>query len=165
VKVFLSGIITTPYAREFLLKCARNFRAKGFECYTPSEGGWQPAHSERTEGALKQDYEALEAADALVAVLDGFTVFDDVAAHIGTFYALTKHGQTKKGIIGILHDTRVARWDWAAGPRALNPYIRGCIEERGRVVPSVVQALGELLRWDGREGEPVRVDDIEAGLA
>lgn len=161
MKVFLSGIITTPYAREFLSKCADALRGKGFECYIPSND--RPAdHTTQPDHTTQRDYEALDQAEALVAVLDGFAVSDGVAGHIGTFYALMQRTPAKKGIIGILHDSRVARWDWAAGAQALNDYLLGCIEERGRVFRSFGEALAELLRWDGRVDEARSVD---AGLA
>ncbi len=149
MKVFLSGIITTPYAREFLGKCAEVLREKGYECYTPAEGGWHPSAVDQAESTVKQDYQALEQADALLAILDGYNVSDGVAGHIGTFYGLMQRDASKKGILGILHDTRVARWDWAAGARALNYYILGCVEARGQVFRSFSEALAELVRWDG----------------
>jgi len=160
VKVFLSGITTTPYAREFLSKCAAALRGKGFECYFP--GGDEAVDQTYADHSSHRDYEALDTAEALIAVLDGFAVSDGVAGHIGTFYALMQGAPAKKGIIGILHDSRVARWDWAAGARALNYYILGCIEERGRVFRSFGEALAELLRWEGRVDEARSVD---AGLA
>jgi len=150
VKVFLSGITTTPYAREFLLQCASVLRGQGIECYTPVEGSWQPGE-ERAEGTVDQDYQALVEADALMAVLDGFNVNDGVAGHIGTFHALMHHDPRKKGILGILHDTRVARWDWKAGASSLNYYILGCIQQRGRVHRSFTDALAELLQLSGRD--------------
>ena len=160
MKVVLSGIITTPYAREFLSRCAAALRGKGFECYIPTGDG--PMDRTHAENSTQRDYEALDTAEALVAVLDGFAVSDGVAGHIGTFYAMMQRSPAKRGIIGILHDARVARWDWAAGAQALNYYILGCIEERGRVFRSFGEALAELLRWDGRVDEARSVD---AGLA
>jgi len=161
VRVFLSGIITTPYAREFLSKCAGVLRDKGFECYIPSND--RPAdRASQSDNTTQRDYEALDQAEALIAVLDGFAVSDGVAGHIGTFYALMQGAPAKTGIIGIVHDSRVARWDWAAGARALNDYVLGCIEERGHVFRSFGEALAELLRWDGRVDEARSVD---AGLA
>ena len=150
MKVFLSGITTTPYAREFLLQCASVLRGQGIECYTPVEGSWQPG-GERAEGTVDQDYQALVEADALMAVLDGFNVNDGVAGHIGTFHALMHHDPRKKGILGILHDTRVARWDWKAGASSLNYYILGCIQQRGRVHRSFTDAFAELLQLSGRD--------------
>ena len=150
MKVFLSGITTTPYAREFLLQCASVLRGQGIECYTPVEGSWQPGE-ERAEGTVDQDYQALVEADAQMAVLDGFKVNDGVPGHIGTFHALMHHDPRKNGILGILHDTRVARWDWKAGASSLNYYILGCIQQRGRVHRSFTDALAELLQLSGRD--------------
>ena len=157
MKVFLSGVITTPYAREFLLRCASMLREHGIECYTPVEGAGGPG-GDRAEGTADQDYKALAEADALVAILDGFNVNDGVAGHIGTFHALMQHDPGKKGILGILHDTRVARWDWKAGAAALNYYILGCIQQRGHVYRSFPDALAELLQLTGRSAGDGRID-------
>lgn len=161
MKVFLTGIITTPYAREFLFKCAAVLREHGFECYTPG-AGWETASGDHAESTVEQDYAALEEAEVLLAILDGYNVNDGVAGHIGTFYALTKRDAGKKSILAILHDARVARWDWGAGPAALNYYILGCVQERGRIDRSFADALSELLR---RAGRPASRRQIEAGLA
>ncbi len=122
-------------------------RANGFECYTPTEGTWHSTGSDQAESTLQQDYRALEQTEALVAVLDGYNVNDGVAGHIGSFYVLMQRDATKKGVLGILHDTRVARWDWAAGAKSLNYYLLGCVQERGQVFRSFSEALAELLRW------------------
>lgn len=162
MKVFLTGIITTPYAREFLAKCAQVLREHGFTCYTPAAGAWQGSAGDRAESTVAEDFAALTEADALVAILDGLSIDDAVAAHIGAFHAMARLGAQKKGIVGVLHDSRIARWDWAAGARAVNYYIVGCIEERGHVVRSFADAAAELLRWDGRAGEGRALD---AGIA
>jgi nucleoside 2-deoxyribosyltransferase len=162
MKVFLTGIITTPYAREFLATCARVLRAQGFSCYTPAAGTWHPNGGDRAESTVDDDFAALQEADALVAIIDGLSIDDAVAAHIGAFHAMLRLGAPKKGIVGVLHDTRVARWDWAAGARAVNYYIVGCIAERGRVVRSFTEAAAELLRWDGRADD---VRTVDAGIA
>ena len=162
MKVFLTGIIAMPYAREFLVKCAQLLREKGFACYTPVEGTWAPGASDRTESTVADDFAALHEADALVAILDGLSVDDAVAAHIGAFHAMMRLGVPKRGIVGVLHDTRVARWDWAAGARAVNSYVVGCVQERGRIVPSFAEATAELLRWAGR---PDETSSLDAGIA
>lgn len=162
MKVFLSGIIATPYAREFLVKCARVLREKGIMCYTPVEGTWTPAAGDRAESTVADDFAALHEADALVAILDGLSVDDAVAAHIGAFHTMMRLGMPKRGIIGVLHDTRVARWDWAAGARTINAYVAECIHERGRIVSSFAEATADLLRWAGRTDETSSVD---AGIA
>jgi len=164
VKVFLTGIIATPYAREYLSTCAAILRENGFECYTPTEGGWHPTGSDQAESTLQEDYQALEQAEAVVAVLDGYNVNDGVAGQIGSFYALMQRDGSKKGILGILHDTRVARWDWSAGARALNYYMLGCVETRGQVFRSFPEALAELRRWAGHAERSPLKDPYSPGL-
>lgn len=161
MKVFLTGIITTPYAREFLSQCAAVLRENGFICYIPGDG-WEPGRGDHAESSVEQDYAALEQAEILLAILDGYNVSDGVAGHIGTFFALAKRDASKKGILGVLHDTRVARWDWSAGAAALNYYILGCVQERGRVYRSFADAISELLRLAHR---PANLGQLDAGLA
>ena len=71
-----------------------------------------------------------------MAVLDGYSVDDAVSAQIGAFYVLARAGDRSRRIIGILHDTRVAGWDWTGGDQALTPQIRQSILEFGAIYPN-----------------------------
>ncbi|MBM3301199.1 MAG: nucleoside 2-deoxyribosyltransferase [Deltaproteobacteria bacterium] len=148
MRVFLTGPAATPYSRDFLCKCALTLREQGFDCFVPHERDWQPNQKEAAlEGTLRGDYEALKSAEALVAILDGYTVDDGVAAQLGAFYALMEKDPAKKGIVGLLFDTRVAGWDWEADGKALNYFVLGCVEEKGKVCASLNQVLCQLREW------------------
>jgi len=67
----------------------------------------------RTASDFEKTFQALQDADVLMAVLDGYSVDDSVAAQIGIFYTLARQGDKKRQVIGILHDTRVAGWSWS----------------------------------------------------
>lgn len=146
MKIVFTGITATPYAREYLSNAAATLRERGHEVFVPHEGGWEapedPAGANRFD--FEATYEALQSADLLLAILDGYTVDDAVAAQIGIFYALAREGDRPRRMAGLLHDTRVAGWGWTGEDKALNPQIRQCIREFGAVYPNFNAALGAL---------------------
>ena len=152
MKIFLTGISATPYAREYLSKFAITLRSDGHQVFVPHENSWQglaePWATNRFN--FQEAYEALKQSERLVAVLDGYTVDDAVATQIGIFYTLAQNEATgQRRIIGVLHDTRIAGWSWSAGDRALTPQVRACIHSMGEVVPNFNQARALLNSWKG----------------
>jgi len=146
MKIVLTGISATPYAREYISNAAETLRRLGYQVFTPHEGGWQspenPASANRFD--FKATQLALQDADLLIAILDGYTVDDSVAAQIGAFHAHAREGQKKRRIFGVLHDTRVAGWDWAGGDKAVAPQIRQSIHEFGAIYPDLSQAMAAI---------------------
>lgn len=146
MKIVLSGPSATPYAREYISNAAATLRRQGYEVFVPHEGGWQapdsPSEADRFDFELT--YAALREAEVLMAVLDGYTVDDAVAFQIGAFHAHAREGQTARRMIGILHDTRVAGWEWTAGGTAVNAQVRVAIEEFGQFVPNFKAAFKAL---------------------
>ena len=146
MKIVLSGPAATPYAREYLSNAAATLRQRGHSVFVAHEGGWQapanPVESDRFD--FEATYQALREADLLLVVLDGYSVDDSVAAQVGAFHAHAREGQQPRRIIGVLHDTRVAGWDWSGGDRALAPQIRQSILEWGAIYPNFKQAFAAL---------------------
>ncbi len=138
MKIVLTGISATPYAREYISNAAATLRGQGHEVFVPHEGGWQapddPAEANRFD--FEQTFDAVRQAELLMAVLDGYTVDDAVAFQMGAFHAYAREGQSERSIIGILHDTRIAGWEWTAGGTAVNAQIRLAVEELGQFVPN-----------------------------
>lgn len=146
MKIVLSGISATPYAREYISNAAVTLRRRGHDVFVPHEGSWQaPEHlADANRFDFEATYQALREAELLMAVLDGYTVDDAVAAQIGAFHAHAREGTKPRRIIGLLHDTRVAGWDWSGGDQALNPQIRQSILELGAVYPNFDRAMAAL---------------------
>ncbi|GMV87022.1 MAG: hypothetical protein AMXMBFR80_28750 [Dehalococcoidia bacterium] len=146
MKIVLTGPSSAPYAREYISNAASTLRKRGHDVFVPHEGGWQapehPAEADRFD--FEATYEALREADMLMAILDGYTVDDAVAAQIGAFHAHAREGSRPRRIVGFLHDTRVAGWDWTGGDSALTPQIRESIRELGAVYPNFMKALAAL---------------------
>ena len=94
MKIVFTGIAATPYAREYLSNAAVTLRKRGHEVFVPHEGGWEqpddPAAANRFD--FQVTYQALQEADLLLAILDGYTVDDAGDAQIGIFYTLTREG-------------------------------------------------------------------------
>lgn len=146
MKIVLTGIAATPYAREYISNAAITLRRKGHDVFVPHEGQWQPQDDpiQRSHFEFSAIYEALKQADLLLAILDGYTVDDAVAAQIGAFHVHAREGGQPRRIIGVLHDTRVAGWDWSGGDKALNPQIRQSILEFGAIYPNLERAMAQL---------------------
>jgi hypothetical protein len=146
MKIVLTGIAATPYAREYISNTAVTLRRRGHDVFVPHEGGWQaPANPvEANRFDFEATCQALAEADVLMAMLDGYTVDDAVAAQIGAFHVHARRGDKRRRILGMLHDTRVAGWDWTGGDSALNPQIRQSILEFGAIYPNFSQAMAAL---------------------
>jgi hypothetical protein len=147
MKIVLTGISATPYAREYLSNAAATLRQRGHAVFVPHEGAWQPPAqpSERDRFDFEATFQAVRDADLLMAVLDGYSVDDAVAAQIGAFHTYARSDRARpRKIVGILHDTRVAGWDWSGGDRALAPQIRSSILELGSIYPNFKQAFEAL---------------------
>jgi hypothetical protein len=151
MKIFMTGISATPYAREYLSKFAATLRQKGHAVFVAHEGEIPPASNPWEENRFDLDatWTHLSDADTMIAVLDGYNVDDAVAAQIGMFNVLARVSDRPRRIIGVLHDTRVAGWSWTAGDRALSPQVRGCIRQFGEVVPNFTKAQELLQAWEG----------------
>jgi hypothetical protein len=146
MKIVLTGPSSAPYAREYLSNMAITLRRRGHDVLVPHEGGWEPPERPADENRFdfEMTYQALRDADLLIAVLDGYIVDDAVAAQIGICYALNKEGDRQRRMVGLLHDTRVAGWDWTGGDSAVNPQIRQAIHEFGEVYQNFKKALAAL---------------------
>ena len=146
MKIVLTGPSATPYAREYISNAAATLRQRGHQVFVPHEGAWQspPNPVERDCFDFEATYKAVREADLMMAVLDGYSVDDAVAAQLGAFHAHARESRQPRRIIGVLHDTRVAGWDWSGGDRALAPQIRQSILEFGTVYPNFKQAFAAL---------------------
>ncbi len=146
MKIVFTGIAATPYAREYLSNAAATLRQRGHEVFVPHEGSWEAPRdpAERNRFDFEATQQALQEADMLMAILDGYIVDDAVAAQIGAFHVYARQGDKPRRIAGLLHDTRVAGWSWTGEDRALTPQIRDSIREFGAVYPNFNTALAAL---------------------
>src|SRR5258708_28640310 len=110
MKIVLTGIAATPYAREYVSNAAKTLRERGHEVFVPHENAWHPPQNpfETDRFDFENTYQALRDGDLLMAVLDGYTVDHAVAAQLGAFHAHAREGNRKRRIIGLLHHTRVS---------------------------------------------------------
>ena len=149
MRVYLAGPLFTPYEREFLSACAARLRDAGLEVFVPHEHGLAGPET-RPEAIFAKDFAGLEAANAVLALLDGPAVDDGTACEIGLFHALAlAEPRTRKGVVGLLTDMRAAR----GADRRLNLFVHGCVAATGGVHASLDDALAVLLRWRGELAE------------
>jgi len=92
------------------------------------------------------DYEGLASANAVIAILDGTQVDDGTACEIGIFYGLTLQDPARKGIIGLMTDSRgLKKKDHGFG---VNLFVLGVIEECGKITDSFDEVIRQLKTWD-----------------
>lgn len=146
MRIVLTGPAATPYAREYISNAAATLRKRGHDVFVPHEGAWTPpaAPADADRFDFEATFDALHQADLLLALLDEYTVDDAVAAQIGAFHVHARSGDKPRRIVGLLHDTRVAGWDWSGEDKALTPQIRASIREFGAVYPNFQAALATL---------------------
>ena len=143
MRVYFAGPLFTPYERAFIDECAARLRGAGVDVFVPHENVL--AERDTTgETIFRKDWEGIEPANALVALLDGPTVDDGTACEVGIFYGLMQNDPAKKGIVGLLTDLRAARGREGHG---LNLFVLGCIEAAGTICGSIDEVLEVLERW------------------
>jgi nucleoside 2-deoxyribosyltransferase len=85
--------------------------------------------------------------NAVLALLDGPVVDDGTASEIGIFWAAMQSDPSKKGIVGLVTDTRVIRDRNMIDGKGINLFVRGCIEDVGQVVDKFDKAIEILRTW------------------
>lgn len=145
MRVYFAGPLFTPYERSFIDTCAARMRDAGMEVFVPHE---IPLPDPVTPKFIFDvDSREVFAADAILALLDGPMVDDGTACEIGIFYAAMRSDKSKKGIVGLVTDTRVIRDRNMVDGKGINLFVRGCVEEVGHVVENFECAFEILLKW------------------
>ena len=146
MRVYLAGPLFTPYERGFIADVAARIRAAGIEVFVPHEQDFGEAIT--SEAVFAKDGTGLFPANAVVALLDGSMVDDGTACEIGIFYGMRRDDPSKKGVIGLLTDSRfVGSHGRTVEGRGVNLFVLGCIESMGLVTSSVDEVVEALVRW------------------
>lgn len=143
LKIYFAGPLFTPYERAFIDDCAVLLRSDGFEVFVPHEHELATGADVTAAWILSKDRPGIEGADAMLAILDGPSVDDGTACEIGMFHALMQSDPTKKGIVGLLTDIRGMRGESSG----VNLFVQGAVEDVGRIVGSIDEALEALRGW------------------
>ena len=143
LNIYLAGPLFTPYERAFIDECAAALRSDGFEVFVPHEHELAIGVDVTAGAIFAKDRPGIEGADAMLAILDGPSVDDGTACEIGMFHALMQSDPSKKGIVGLLTDIRGMRGE----STGLNLFVRGTIEDVGRIVVSFDEACDALRAW------------------
>jgi hypothetical protein len=140
--VYLAGPLFTPYERDFIDSFAAQLRSRGVSVFVPHEAitVFEPTAAE----VYKVDAEGLLGARVVLAILDGTGVDDGTACEIGMFQQAAASDPTKRGVIGLVTDLRLRRG--TGGDVRMNLFVRGCIEQRGRIVTEVDDAVASVER-------------------
>ncbi len=139
--VYLAGPLFTPYERDFIDSLATQLRSRGISVFVPHEAvtEFEPTAAE----VYRVDADGLLGARVVLAILDGTGVDDGTACEIGMFQQAAASDPTKVGVVGLVTDLRLRRG--TGGDVRLNLFVRGCVEQRGRVVTDIDDALEEVV--------------------
>ena len=138
--VYLAGPLFTPYERSFIDALAAQLRERGISVFVPHEAimEFEPTASD----VYAVDAAGLLGARVVLAILDGTGVDDGTACEIGMFQQAAADDPSKLGVIGLVTDLRLRRG--AGGDVRMNLFVRGCIEQRGRIVTDIDDALASV---------------------
>lgn len=147
MKVYLAGPLFTAYERGYIAECAQALRQAGLTVFVPHEQEF-PDDELTPTTVFAKDNEGLLPANAVLAILDGPMVDDGTACEIGIFHGMRLADPSKKGVVGLITDSRVVgSGGRSVEGRRVNLYVHGCIESMGTVCTSLDDALAILLRW------------------
>ena len=107
MKIYFAGPLFTPYERTYIDQCAKRMRDAGMQVFVPHEIALPDPVT--TKFIFETDAREVLGANVLLALLDGPMVDDGTANEIGIFWAEMQHDKSKKGMIGLVTDTRVIR--------------------------------------------------------
>lgn len=149
MRVYFAGPLFTPYERDFIDECARALRGAGIEVFVPHEHTPEMLVDGRltAQGVFQKDLAGLMPSNAVVALLDGPMVDDGTACEIGLFYAFAQTDRSKKGILGLVTDSRVARARQEYEAKGMNLMVLGAIEAMGGVYEDIGDIIAILREW------------------
>jgi nucleoside 2-deoxyribosyltransferase-like protein len=144
LKIYFAGPLFTPYERSYIDECAARLRADGFDVFVPHEHELATGADISAAWVFAKDRVGIEGADAMLAILDGPSIDAGTACEIGMFHALMQVEPRRRGIVGLVTDIRASR-----GGGGLSLFVRGVIEDAGRIVGSFDEALAALQELRG----------------
>lgn len=101
--VYVAGPLYTPGQRIYLERLADGFESGGYDVFLPHrDAGFPESDEDRSREIFELDVERIEAADVIVAVLNGFDVDAGTAFELGYAYAVGTPS------VGIYDDSRIS---------------------------------------------------------
>ena len=97
------------------------------------------------KAVFDNDFDAIAASNAILAVINGPEVDDGTACEIGIFYTLMQRDPTKRGIVALHEDWRTL--DDPGEGKGLNSFVRGCLQKAGVICYTLDDAVAQLRDW------------------
>ena len=147
MKIYFAGPLFTPYEREYISRCAVTLRENGIDPFVPHETPKVEIPGDtrsRAKRCLDNDFNGINQANAMLAILNGTEIDDGTACEIGIFYTLMQKDPSKKGIVALHGDWRTAETGEGKG---LNGFVLGCVLKAGVVCTSLDDAIQQLKKW------------------
>lgn len=152
MKLYIAGPLFTPYHRGQHARSAARLRKEGFVCLVPHERSVTRVFDGDTGTPatpitiFDDDYDMVEEADAIVALLDDPDISSGLTCEIGIFWQQMQSNPAKKGVLGLLTDDRAHR-RFQEGLPAVNAFSLGCILDVGCVYSNFDDLLSHLKGW------------------
>lgn len=159
LKLYIAGPLFTPYHRAFHARNAARLRSAGFVCLVPHERSvarafeWDTGTPTTPIAIFDMDYDMVEEADAVVALLDDPDVSSGLACEIGLFWSMMQRDPRKKGVVGLLTDDRAYARAETDVP-AINAFTLGCVLDIGAVYRTLDQVIEHLQGWRAGHSMP-----------
>jgi nucleoside 2-deoxyribosyltransferase len=135
--VYWANSIFGEADRSFNSRCVELLRRHGHLVTNPQDNTFNLGSADPTAAEIfSGDTDQIRACDVLVACIDQESIDAGVACEIGIAWALDKR------LVGLYTDFRQRRTGRFAMYK--NPYVIGCIEDRGVVVSTLKELLDEL---------------------
>lgn len=136
-RVYWANSIFGEADRRFNADCVDALRRAGHSVLNPQENSFNAGDQEPTAAEIfSGDTEQVRQCDVLVACIDQETIDAGVACEAGIAWALGKR------LVGLYTDFR--RYRQGDFSMYKNPYVVGCIQDRGVLVSSLQELLDEL---------------------
>lgn len=138
MKIYWANSIFNEADRKFNHECVQLLRQEGFTVLNPQENRFNKCQTESSAAEIfGKDTAMVFDCDILIACIDQECIDCGVACELGIAWSLSKK------IFGLYTDFRQFRKD--EGKMYKNPYVIGCIENKGKIFSNISDLIVELI--------------------
>ena len=137
MKIYWANSIFSDADRKFNIECVKRIRDEEFTVLNPQENEFNKSNTECSSSEIfNKDTKMIFECDLLIACIDQESIDSGVACELGIAWALNKT------IMGLYTDFRQFRK--GEGKMYKNPYVLGCIEDKGKLFNNLDDLIKEL---------------------
>lgn len=137
MKIYWANSIFSEADRKFNIECVNRIRDEKFTVLNPQENEFNKSNTECSSTEIfNKDTKMIFECDLIVACIDQESIDSGVSCELGIAWALNKT------IMGLYTDFRQFRK--GEGKMYKNPYVLGCIEDKGKIFNNLDDLIKEL---------------------